>query len=161
MHRTINGREIHFVGEQSNDIKAINSSYDNIQTLDDLFELLLQCYEKQTAYPPCQEFYNYITNPTSGQCAITSVIVQEIFGGTIHETTVTKDMTHLFNIISGEIIDLTCDQFTLDGIMIDYEANKEVKREECLANENTRKRFDLLKKKLINKIKSLAEKQER
>lgn len=161
MIKTLNGREIHFTGEELSDIRPLTNAYKNIKTLEELFEILLRCYEKQTAYPPCQNDYDKINNPTSGQCAITSVIVQEIFGGTIHEITVTEDMTHLFNLISGRVVDLTCDQFTLFDIPLNYDNNREVVREECLSNENTNKRYMLLKKKLIQQIKSFDKAQER
>lgn len=161
MYKTANGREIHFVGEGLKMITPINEKYDRIKTLDDLFGILLKCYEKQTAYPDCQEGYNRITNPTSGQCAITSVIVQEIFGGTIHEINATEDLTHLFNMISGEIVDLTSDQFSTHNIRLNYESNKEVSREECLSNDNTLKRYTLLKEKLVSKLREMEEQQER
>jgi len=54
MYKTKSGRELHFYGESDKKIIAINKIYADINTLDDLFKVLLKCWEKETAYPSCQ-----------------------------------------------------------------------------------------------------------
>ncbi len=49
-------------------------------------------------------------NPARGQCSVTALIVQDIFGGTILKTRVTQSI-HFYNRIDDERIDLTISQF--------------------------------------------------
>lgn len=49
-------------------------------------------------------------NPAKGQCSVTSLVVQEIFGGGIL-TTKTTGGTHFYNRINGVRHDLTVSQF--------------------------------------------------
>ena len=138
-HYTNSGREISYYGYN------VSPVIDNdIKTLDELFTKLLLSYSIDTTYPLCKNDYNYDTNPTYGQCAITSLIVQDIFGGTIHKTKV-NGITHYFNIVDNHYIDLTKDQFNED---INYEQNEQVDRSYCLENEDTKKRYELLLKNL-------------
>ena len=75
------------------------------------------------------------------------MIVNDIFGGTIHRIRVNGG-THYFNMIDNHYIDLTRDQFTLYDIDINYEANDEIPLEYCGKNEDTKHRYNLLKEKL-------------
>lgn len=49
-------------------------------------------------------------NPGKGQCSVTSLVAQDIFGGEI-VTTRTKGGTHFYNMIDGERHDFTISQF--------------------------------------------------
>ena len=49
-------------------------------------------------------------NPAKGQCSVTSLIVQDIFGGTILKTK-TYGGTHFYNLIDGVRWDMTVSQF--------------------------------------------------
>ena len=143
--KTISGRNIYYYGEEFGDIiKAKDNRYDKITTLNDLFGILLRCWNKETAYPASQADYVKDNDPTYGQCAITATLVHDLFGGTIHKIKVNSGGTHYFNKIDGHYIDLTRDQFDLYNIHIEYEPNEEVSREYCGKNEDTLKRFNLL-----------------
>lgn len=144
---TKNNREITYYGKEYGNLMVKNNIYLNIKTLNDLFEKLLLCYAKETAYPSCQKDYDYNNDPTYGQCAITAMIVNDIFGGTIHRIRVNGG-THYFNMINNHYIDLTRDQFTLYDIDINYETNDEIPLEYCGKNEDTKHRYNLLKEKL-------------
>ena len=85
---------------------------------------------------------------TYGQCAVTAMIVHDYFGGTIHRIRVDGGGTHYFNKIDGHYIDLTRDQFDLYNIIVNYEPNEEIPREYCGKNEDTKKRYETLVKKL-------------
>ena len=139
---TYNGREY------TKDITKITQDYDGINTLDDLFEKLLDAWCKETAYPTCQTEYDLYDDPTCGQCAITATLVHDIFGGEIYKIYLEGGGTHYFNKINGNYIDLTSDQFTQFNVPLEYEPNEKVPREYCGKNENTMKRFNLLTKKL-------------
>ncbi|WP_270455879.1 hypothetical protein [Allisonella histaminiformans] len=46
--------------------------------------ILEQCWDQETAYPSCQEEW-VPEDPSFGQCAITAMLVHDMFGGTIHK----------------------------------------------------------------------------
>lgn len=151
---TESNRVIHYYNEHNFDIEPI-VEVDGIYCLDDLFKLLLKCYRKETAYPSCQKEYDSYYDPTYGQCAITSMIVNDYFGGTIHKIRVEGGGTHYFNKINGLYFDLTSDQFSLYEINIDYEPNEEIPREYCGKNQDTLNRYNMLKEDLENLISKL------
>lgn len=49
-------------------------------------------------------------NPAKGQCSVTSLVAQDLFGGDI-VTTRTKGGTHFYNVIDGQRYDFTISQF--------------------------------------------------
>ena len=51
---TKSNREITYYGKEYGNLMVKNNIYLNIKTLNDLFEKLLLCYTKETAYPSCQ-----------------------------------------------------------------------------------------------------------
>lgn len=153
MFKTKSGREITYNGrEYTKNIKRKNDKDNKINTIDELFELLLEVWCRETAYPSCQKDYIYEEDPTYGQCAITSTLVYDMFGGSIHRIRVEGGGTHYFNKIDGHYIDLTSDQFDLYDIPLNYEPNEEIPREYCGKNKDTLKRFNLLISKLSDKI---------
>lgn len=152
MFKTKSGRKINYFGSEFNNIIAGNNG---IKSLHDMFQILLSCWCKETAYPSAQSdiAYNFENDPTYGQCAITATIVSDFFGGTIHKIKVDGGGTHYFNKINNKYIDMTSDQFELYNIPVSYEPNIEVKREFCNKNSNTLERYTLLKNN-INKYLS-------
>lgn len=150
--KTLSGRTIHYYGEEFGDkIKAKSDVYKDVETLNDLFGALLNCWERKTAYPASQADYDKLNDPTYGQCAITATIVHDLFGGTIHKIRVSGGGTHYFNKIEGHYIDLARDQFDLYNIPVDYEPNEVVNREYCNKNANTLERYTLLVDNLKNR----------
>ena len=150
MFKTKSGRDITYYGrENTNDIKKIIQDFDKINTVDNLFEFLLEVWCKETTYPGCRDGYCYEENPTFGQCAITAMLVHDIFGGTIHKIHLEGGGTHYFNKINNKYIDLTSDQFFGFGYVIDYKTNEKVSVEYLYKNLNTYLRFNLLFQKLI------------
>ena len=123
-------------------------------TLELLTIYLNKIYSKDTCYPLCRDTWN-IDNPTLGHCAIVSLIVNDYFGGEIYKVKV-DGISHYFNIVNNEIVDLTANQFNKE---IDY-SNKELKvREEIFDNEDTVARYNLLKTRLqceINKCSKIV-----
>lgn len=153
MFKAKSGREITYYGrEYTKNIKRKNDKDNKINTIDELFELLLEVWCRETAYPSCQKDYIYEEDPTYGQCAITSTLVYDMFGGSIHRIRIEGGGTHYFNKIDGHYIDLTSDQFDLYDIPLNYEPNEEIPREYCGKNKDTLKRFNLLISKLSDKI---------
>ena len=120
---------------------------EEIVELNEFEKMLRTCYSIVTAYPNDREKWS-IDNPTCGQCAITALIIQENFGGTIYKININENETHYFSIINGEIVDITREQFDVNGIKIKYEPNEIVSREKILSNSNTNERYNILKEKL-------------
>lgn len=92
--------------------------------------------------------------PSHGQCAVTSLLVQELAGGEIERVYVIQSdgerISHWRNRIDGKVIDLTADQFAADvkieprdGLMAKAEAQAY-----AFTNEATRARFALLKSRV-------------
>lgn len=145
MFTTASGRKITYYGhEYANEIIRIKGSNKIIKSIDELFDILLKSWCKKTAFPSCQSDYDFKNDPSYGQCAITAVIVYDMFGGTIHKVKFSNGGTHYFNKINGHYIDLTSDQFTLYNLPVDYEHNEEVPRQYCGKNADTAKRLKLL-----------------
>ncbi|WP_051022255.1 YunG family protein [Nocardia pneumoniae] len=92
------------------------------------------------------------TNRAKGQCAVTACVVQDYFGGDILNTVATlpsnETVSHYFNVIGGETIDLTRGQFP-EGTTFTRPTAKlgrySSTREYCLSYENTRLRYEELR----------------
>ena len=143
-----------YFGEQLGNKLRLHPENSSIQTLNDLYNILRKSWSKDTAYPSCQKDW-ISTDPSYGQCAITAMIVYDMFGGSIHRIRVNGGGTHYFNKIDGQYVDLTREQFDLYNIPISYEPNEEMKREYCGKNEDTKKRFELLINNIKNKLSTI------
>ena len=134
MFKTKSCRPITYYGsEYTADIQRKNGKNQAIHSINRLFEILLEAWCKETAFPSCQKDYDFYNDPTYGQCAITAMLVCDMFGGTIHKVRVSGGGTHYFNKINNH-----------------YSRNEEVPREYCGKNADTHKRYRLL-------VKSVAE----
>lgn len=93
-------------------------------------------------------------NPSLGQCAITSLIVNDYFGGKIMRCMASTG-SHYYNLIDNEIIDLTAEQFGDE--VPKYEDGEERTIEYLLSNEDTKNRYLMLYnnlKEVINEEKT-------
>lgn len=70
-------------------------------------------------------------NPARGQCGVTSLVVQDLFGGQILKTPLQQG-AHFYNLIAGRRFDFTSDQF---ADPIDYE-DLPSDREEAMSDTN-------------------------
>lgn len=114
--------------------------------VENIKELLLECYSKDLCYSKVKNNWNE-NNKCYGMCAITSLIINDYFGGDICKIHV-DGISHYFNLIEGKIIDLTSSQFKCD---IDYKNYQIIDREKIL-DEDTKHRYNILKTKLMNKL---------
>ena len=112
--------------------------------LDRLKEILNTLYSKETCYPECINQWNE-NNKTLGHCAIVALLLNDYFGGNICKVKV-NNISHYFNIIDDKIIDFTSDQFKNDKI--DYSNHVIKTRKEILKNDDTKRRYELLKLKV-------------
>ena len=114
--------------------------------------ILSNCWSSDTCYPALKDMWND-NNKSLGQCAITALIVNDNVGGTIRKCNV-GDVSHYFNFINGEIVDLTREQFMADDI-INYDEYVEKSNEHILHNEDTRKRYAILSKRVLEYMKKI------
>lgn len=94
-------------------------------------------------------------NPYLGQCAITSLIVNDFFGGKIMRCMASSG-SHYYNLIDGKIVDLTVEQFL--GEIPEYEFGEERTREYLLSNEDTKNRYLMLLKRIRSSMYKLIDK---
>lgn len=106
-----------FYGEEYAELPRLKDGDSRVQTLGDLYEILRKCWSRETAYHSCQADW-VPADPTYGQCAVTAMLVYDLFGGTIHRIRVEGGGTHYFNKIDGHYIDLTREQFDLYNIPV-------------------------------------------
>lgn len=132
-----------YYGEEFGQIKRLKPGHPKMNTIDDVYTVLRKAWSKETAYPSCQSEW-VPSDPSYGQCAVTAMLVHDMFGGTIHRIRVSGGGTHYFNKIDGHYIDLTIEQFDLYNIPVTYEPNEEMDRRYCGKNPDTAKRYKLL-----------------
>ena len=106
-------------------------------------QALQECYSKDLCYPKVQNDWNE-NNKCFGMCAITSLIINDYFGGYICKIHV-DGISHYFNLVEDKIIDLTSSQFNHE---IDYKDYQNINREKILTSE-TKNRYNRLKTRLI------------
>lgn len=117
-----------------------------VVSIENIKEVLLECYSKDLCYPKVQNEWND-DNKCFGMCAITSLIINDYFGGDICKIYVDW-ISHYFNLIEDKIIDLTSSQFNCD---IDYK-NYQIVDREIILTDDTKHRCNVLKERLINKL---------
>ena len=102
--------------------------------------ILEKSWCKETCVPSMQDNWSS-NNPTLGQCAITSLIVNDFCGGKIMRC-MTSTGSHYYNLINNELIDLTREQFGEE--VPGYKEGQERTREYLLSNEDTKNRYLIL-----------------
>lgn len=124
--------------------------------LEELEKVLQKSWSIETSY--CPNEWNE-SNSSFGQCAVSALIVDDYFGGEIIWAEASlpdgQKISHYFNCIDGKEVDLTRHQFS-HGTTISSGAKKNkgfaTMREFMLSNENTKKRYELLKEIVRNKL---------
>lgn len=110
--------------------------------INELERILKLSWSKDTCVPSLQEFWNK-ENSSLGQCAITSLIVNDYTGGKIMRCMCSTG-SHYYNLINANIVDLTLEQF--GGEKPFYEESSERTREYLLSNQDTKERYIMLLK---------------
>lgn len=112
-----------------------------------LQKALLECYSKDLCYYKVQDEWNE-DNKYIGMCAITTVIVNDYFNGLICKIYI-DGISHYFNLINNEIVDLTSKQFKNK---LDYSNYQIVSREKLLKVLDTNERYNMLKNRIVLKL---------
>lgn len=108
--------------------------------IEQLKQLLIQSWNSETCAPGLKTEWSE-ENPSLGQCAITTLIVNDFFNGKIMRC-ITPFGSHYYNLIDNQLIDLTVEQFS--GEIPQYENSEERTREYLLSNEDTKNRYEKL-----------------
>lgn len=88
--------------QERGNFQRLSAGNPRIQTLNDLFDVLYKAgWQANTAYPDAKKDWSP-ADPAYGQCAITAMLVCDLFGGYVR-----KCEYHYFNEIDGVIVDLT------------------------------------------------------
>lgn len=114
--------------------------------IENVKKILLDCYSKDLCYPKVQDNWSE-NNKCFGMCAITSLIINDYFGGDICKIHV-NGISHYFNLVEEKIIDLTSNQFICE---IDYKDYQIIDRFKILTDD-TKNRYNILKAKLIKAL---------
>ncbi|MGE1130710.1 YunG family protein [Bacillus wiedmannii] len=88
-----------------------------------------------------------IENPAKGQCGVTALVVQDIYGGKIKKKKI-GEVWHFYNCIDGKRFDFTEAQFNRELNYMDEKSN----REEAFADTNE-KQYSILKEKIMKELK--------
>lgn len=73
------------------------------------------CWDKDTCYPPMQDEWSE-DNPACGQCYAVTLVVNDYLGGDILRYYFDEGADHFCNLIEGEVVDLTREQFDKDEV---------------------------------------------
>ncbi len=136
----------HFYGcNDSGHVHAVNDDFPGIITPCDLYRSLLQVWCEYTCTPRLRHEWT-ADNPTLGQCAITSFLAQDIFGGKVYGVPIEAGNFHCYNIVDDYAFDLTSEQF--DGETLNYSGNPEQLRETHFQRTEKKERYKYLRAKL-------------
>lgn len=95
-------------------------------------------------------------NPARGQCVVSALVVQDVLGGELKRYKVLfngGEEKHYVNVLpDGRVVDVTSDQYPPDIFFEESESNLhgfESVREKLLADGNTKRRYMLLRSRVI------------
>lgn len=114
----------------------------------ELKHFLYAAYQSDTAYKTCVSTWSR-KNPTLGHCAVTAMIVNEYFGGDIQFGYYEEEnVWHYWNVIDGEVVDFTAEQF--QNTAIQFKNIQNTSFTDLFAHESVRSRYILLKERMIS-----------
>ena len=142
-----------FEGYELRDYPRLKQGNPKLSTLGDLFEVLRYCWKAETAYPSDQKDWTPKI-PSYGQCAITAMLVYDLFGGEIYRT---KDHAHYYNRIDGHWVDLTAEQFWAFGDVCWYDDGEEIERKKIGQSGHTKQRYNMLVKNIVEFLETCIE----
>ncbi len=135
-------------------IRPITDDFKGIKSPNDLYLALLNVWCEYTCAPRLRK--NWSTdNITLGQCSVTAFLAQDIFGGRVFGIPRADGSYHCFNIVGGNIFDLTSEQFGDEEL--DYSNAIEQFRKVHFSDENKKERYEYLCDKLKEYLESVGE----
>lgn len=110
---------------------------------------LSNSWGKDTAYRKDAEHWTK-ENPALGQCAVTALLFNELFGGKIYSGISENGIVHYWNRKAGIKIDLTKQQFSEK---LHFKNVKRWNREDLLATGNVAIRYAILRDRVLSAMK--------
>jgi hypothetical protein len=135
-----------FYGWETADVKDKNGL-----TPRDYYDLLSDVWCAETCAPRMRDDWSP-ENPTLGQCSITAFLLQDLYGGKVYGVPLPDGNYHCFNAVDGCTFDLTSEQFGTAAL--DYANCPQQFREVHFAKEEKRLRYELLKARLLERMKT-------
>lgn len=108
-------------------------------------DILRKAWCRETAHPSYKKNWS-TNNPSCGQCAVTTLVVQDLCGGDIYECKVNNKRHYVNVTFDGVIHDFTAEQFGKG--FIDYVDLKPRTRASLLKSKSVKERYELLKARL-------------
>ena len=122
-------------------------------TLRDYYDILSEIWCAKTCAPRMRAEWTP-ENRTLGQCSVTAFAIQDIFGGSVLGVPLPDGNFHCFNVISGNVFDLTSEQF--GGAPLNYDGCPEQSRDVHFAKEEKKKRYEYIKAELAKRAGGTA-----
>lgn len=139
----------HYKGEELGELQCKPiEQFPGITNLNELYAVLRKCWRADTAYPNCQSTWRS-ADPSYGQCAITSALVYDMFGGSIHRIALKNGGSHYINQINGKWVDLTYEQFSLYRDTYKEVPNRTIPRNRTCQSGSTRNRYVKLQQNMM------------
>ena len=136
-----------FYGIETATAKPCDLRNPKLQSVQDLFAILLHCWSAETCAPRLRQEWSP-ENPTKGQCSITAFLVQDLFGGQVYGIPLEDGNFHCYNVVGENLFDLTSEQFGERAKTLVYEQTPEQSRAVHFAKEEKRLRYELLKERI-------------
>lgn len=131
-------REVPLINLLSHAKQAVTESVSNT-----FLNKLTSAWNSDTCHPAFKSKYSD-ENPAAGQCLVTALAVQDEYGGDIYDCKVGRSR-HFYNVVNGETIDLTFNQFPENSVIKEPRIRD---RKQLLSNKDTRDRYELLKSRM-------------
>lgn len=112
-------------------------------------EALHISWGKDTAYRKDAENWTP-QNPALGQCAITALLFNELYGGRIYSGKSDTGIVHYWNGKFGKKYDFTKQQFNED---IRFKEVRKWNRDDLLSTGNVAERYELLRSRVLAELK--------
>ena len=131
----------------SNDIKQQRAS-----SVVKICNALSTNWSGETSY--CDDWSS--SNPSSGQCAVSALVLQDYCGGKICHCVVVGT-PHYFTRIDGQVVDSTAGQF--GTVAINYDTSTVRNHQRILRHADTRQRYELLKGRVGEVLREQSKKE--
>lgn len=127
---------------------------DAVIPFDEMKEILKKAWCKETCAPRLREKWTK-ENKTLGQCSVTAFLLQDYYGGEVYAIR-TLYGRHCYNVIGGNVIDTTAEQFGCSAKELVYNpSSDELQNREMqhhFGDNEKKNRYELLKKKVSELI---------
>ena len=137
-------KQYRFYGSEKADVRDARGL-----TPRDYYDLLSGIWCAETCAPRMRGDWTP-ENKTLGQCSITAFLMQDVYGGKVYGVPLGDGNFHCFNVVGDCVFDLTSEQF--GDFRLNYDDCPEQTRETHFSKEEKKRRYELLRERLMNSI---------